>query len=204
MTILFFMCAFCHLLHGNFFFHSLILIYLSSPLARSLLCSAFIYSIDVERARVILLQYFKFFVHFLDPRGLNLANVFREMRGFSQSLMNSERERQVAGGRSLISLVVVDTATPSEADSNFAAEQFWMMQETVPDLRWIYWAAGSPNRFDRFVRDPARDLYPLRIDLTGIGGDSIQTVAHPVIHRIQQEPRRIINHRYVSHAYTTL
>lgn len=203
MTILFFMCAFCHLLHGNFFF-SFINFNLSFIPPRSLVAVLSIYLFNRCTARVILLQYFEFFVHFLDPRGLNLANVFREMRGFSQSLMNSERERQVAGGRSLISLVVVDTATPSEADSNFAAEQFWMMQETVPDLRWIYWAAGSPNRFERFVRDPARDLYALRIDLTGIGGDSIQTVAHPVIHRIQQEPRRIINHRYVSHAYTTL
>lgn len=136
-------------------------------------------------------------MHFLDPRGLNLPNIIREMRGFSQNLMNSERERQVPGGRSLISLVVVENGAPSEGDSNFAADQLWMMHETVPDLRWIYWAAGSPNRFDRFVREPARDLFALRIDLTGIGADSIQTVAHPVIHRIQQEPRRIINHRYV-------
>lgn len=136
-------------------------------------------------------------MHFLDPRGLNLANVVREMRGYTQSLMNNEREQQRPGGRSLISLVVVDAGIPSEADSNFAAEQLWWMQETMPDLRWIFWSAGSPNRFDRFVREPARDLFSLRIDLTGIGGDSIQTVAHPVIHRIQQEPRRIINHRYV-------
>jgi hypothetical protein len=134
---------------------------------------------------------------FLDPRGLNLASVIQEMRGFAQNLLNSERERQSPGGRSLISLVVVENGVANEADSNFAAEQLWMMQETLPDLRWIYWAAGSPNRFERFVREPRRDLFALRIDLNGIGADSIQTVAHPVIHRIQQEPRRIINHRCV-------
>ena len=145
MTILFFMCAFCHLLHGNFFIHSLILIYLfpsPSLVASYTARSAFIYSIDVRvRACVYCNILFKYFLcTFLDPRGLNLPNVFREIRGYTQSLMNSERERQVSGGRSLISV---------------------------------------------------------GIDLTGIGGDSIQTGAHPVIHRIQQEPRRIINHRYV-------
>jgi hypothetical protein len=120
------------------------------------------------------------------------------MRSYSQSFLNSEREQQNPGGRSLISLVIVDSATPNEADSNFAAEQIHIMREIMPDLRWIFWSGGSPNRFERFVRETARDLYALRIDLQGIGADSIQTVAHPVIHRIQQEPRRIINHRCVS------
>lgn len=114
-----------------------------------------------------------------------------------QSLMNNEREQQNPGGRSLINLVVVENAAVNEGDGNFAREQIHIMRETVPDLRWIFWSAGSPNRFDTFVREPARDLFALRIDLQGIGADSIQTVAHPVIHRIQQEPRRIINHRYV-------
>lgn len=114
-----------------------------------------------------------------------------------QSRLNNEREQQNNGGRSLITLIVTENAAVNEADSNTAAEHLWVMRETMPDLRWIYWAAGSPNRFERFVRDPARDLFSLRIDVNGIGADSIQTVAHPVIHRIQQEPRRIINHRYV-------
>jgi hypothetical protein len=133
----------------------------------------------------------------LEPIGLNLINIVREMRGYMQSRLNSEREQQSNGGRSLIALVVAENAAVNEGDSNTAAEHLWVMRETSPDLRWIYWAAGSPNRFERFVREPARDLFSLRIDITGIGPDSIQTVAHPVIHRIQQEPRRIINHRYV-------
>lgn len=114
-----------------------------------------------------------------------------------QNQLNRERETQNSGGRSLITLVVAENAAPNEGEVNTAAEHLWVMRENSPDLRWIYWAAGSPNRFERLVREPARDLFPLRIDLTGIGADSIQTVAHPVIHRIQQEPRRIINHRYV-------
>lgn len=133
----------------------------------------------------------------LEPIGLNLVNIVREVRGYMQSRLNNEREQQSSGGRSLIALIVAENAAVNEGDSNTAAEHLWVMRETSPDLRWIYWAAGSPNRFERFVREPARDLFSLRIDITGIGPDSIQTVAHPVIHRIQQEPRRIINHRCV-------
>lgn len=137
-----------------------------------------------------------------EAQGLNLANVVRETRSTIQSFLNSEREQQNPGGRSLISLVVVNQAVANEADSNFADEHIRLMREELPDLRWLFWAAGSPNRFDRFVREPARDLYQLRINLQGIGGESIQTVAHPVIHRIQQEPRRIINHRYCVYIYS--
>lgn len=119
------------------------------------------------------------------------------MRFHSQNLLNHERATVQVGGRSLIALLVPQNAAVNEADTNFALQQLQIFREEVPDLRFIFWAAGSPNRFERFVREPVRDLYSLRIDLHGIGGDSLQAVAFPVIHRIQQEPRRIINHRCV-------
>lgn len=138
-----------------------------------------------------------YFLISIEPQGLNLANVVREARSTVESFMNGEREHQTPGGRSLISLVVANQGNVNEADSNFASEQLRIMREILPDLRFIFWTGGSPNRFERFVREPARDLYQLRIFLQGVGGESIQVNAHPVIHRIQQEPRRIINHRCV-------
>ena len=117
------------------------------------------------------------------------------MRNQSARLMNFERENADVGGRSLIALIAANMGNPNEQHTNFALEQMQIFREDIPDLRFIYWSSGSPNRFERFVREPARDLYTLRIDLQGIGGDAIQSVAFPVIHRIQQEPRRIINHR---------
>lgn len=130
-----------------------------------------------------------------DPTGLNLPNLLREMRTHSTNLLNHERATVAMGGRSHVALVIPQTASVNEEHTNFAVEQLQIFREDIPDLRFIYWAGGSPNRFERFVREPVRDLYPLRIDLQGIGGDSIQAVAFPVIFRIQQEPRRIINHR---------
>jgi hypothetical protein len=112
-------------------------------------------------------------------------------------LLNRERESSTVGGRSHIALIVPNIGPVTEQQTNFAVEQLQIFREDIPDLRFIYFAPNSPNRFERFVREPVRDLYPLSIDLQGIGGGSIQAVAFPVIHRIQQEPRRIINHRCV-------
>lgn len=120
------------------------------------------------------------------------------MRNLSRSLLNHEKATQTFTGRSHIVLVVPQNAVVNEEHSNFVVQQLEIFQVELPDLRWIYWASGSPNRFEQFVREPARDLFVLRIDLQGIGGDSIQAVAFPLIQRIQQEPRRIINHRFVN------
>lgn len=117
------------------------------------------------------------------------------MRTISVNLLNHERATVQVGGRSTIALIMPQTAAVSEADTNFAVQQMQIFREEVPDLRFIFWAGGTQNRFERFVREPARDVYPLRIESNGIGADSIQALAFPVIHRIQQEPRRIINHR---------
>lgn len=129
--------------------------------------------------------------------GLNLPNVLSSARTHSQNLLNNERLTVNTGGRSHIALIVAQQTAVNEEHTNFAVEQLQIFREDLPDLRFIYWASGSHDRFNRFVREPARDLFALRIDLQGIGGDSVQSVAFPVIHRIQQEPRRIINHRCV-------
>lgn len=107
--------------------------------------------------------------------------------------MNREREAEHVAERSLIGLVMANTALVNDEET--ALSQLQVLNQNVPDLRLFFWAAGSPNRFERFVRQPAKDLFILRINLQGNGGDSIQAVAFPVIQRIQQEPRRIINSR---------
>lgn len=90
--------------------------------------------------------------------------------------MNREREDIAVGGRSFIALLMPHQAGQvDEGATNFALEQFQLFREDVPDLRFIFWSGGSENRFERFVREPARDLFPLRINLQGSGSDSIQS-----------------------------
>lgn len=132
-----------------------------------------------------------------DPPGFNLPNVLTVLRNITADRANWERDTVSTGGRSLIALIIPNMGTVNDEQRDFALQHQQILREDAPDLRFIFWSGSSTNNFERFVRDPSRDLYQLRIDLQGIGGDSIQAVAFPVIHRIQQEPRRIINHRCV-------
>ena len=58
----------------------------------------------------------------------------------------------------------------------------------------MFFAGGSAGRFNRFVQDETRDIFTLRPTGGGVG-DQVQTQVNPVVTRVQQVPRRIINHR---------
>uniref|UniRef100_A0A182SC21 VWFA domain-containing protein n=1 Tax=Anopheles maculatus TaxID=74869 RepID=A0A182SC21_9DIPT len=123
------------------------------------------------------------------PTGLNIPNVFRRMREETNNVMAAERRTNNLSGRSKIALVIVHTDRVSEGDTNFAIQHLQIFREEVPDLRFLYLAAGEPSRFNRFVRDERRDVFPLRELETGVVVDTIRVQLTPVIHRIQQEPR---------------
>ncbi|XP_035901387.1 uncharacterized protein LOC118507242 [Anopheles stephensi] len=129
------------------------------------------------------------------PTGLNIPNVFRRMREETNNLMAAERRTNHLSGRSKIALMIVHTDRVSEGDTNFAIQHLQIFREEVPDLRFLYLAAGDPGRFNRFVRDERRDVFPLRELESGSVVDTIRVQLSPVIHRIQQEPRRIVNPR---------
>lgn len=102
-----------------------------------------------------------------------------------------ERSRNTVGGRSKIALIVVPgAAVVTEEQAGFAHEQLRIIRETVPDLRILFWAAGSTERFIPFVRevDRQRDLLPLTLPHNN-------AIINNAVRRIQEEPRRIINHR---------
>uniref|UniRef100_A0A182P9B3 VWFA domain-containing protein n=1 Tax=Anopheles epiroticus TaxID=199890 RepID=A0A182P9B3_9DIPT len=129
------------------------------------------------------------------PNGLNIPNVFRRMREETNTLMSGERRTNNLSGRSKIALLIVHTDRVSEGDTNFAIQHLQIFREEVPDLRFLYLAAGDPGRFNRFVRDERRDVFPLRELESGSVVDTVRVQLSPVIHRIQQEPRRIVNPR---------
>ncbi|XP_050080179.1 uncharacterized protein LOC126567880 [Anopheles maculipalpis] len=129
------------------------------------------------------------------PTGLNIPNVFRRMREETNTLMAAERRTNNLSGRSKIALMIVHTDRVSEGDTNFAIQHLQIFREEVPDLRFLYLAAGDSGRFNRFVRDERRDVFPLRELESGSVVDTVRVQLTPVIHRIQQEPRRIVNPR---------
>lgn len=97
-------------------------------------------------------------------------------------------------GRSLIALIIAKTGgINNDGEKIHALEQLEIVRDTAPDLRLIFMANGSPSRFEQFVKDRQRDLYPLQISLGP--GENIQSQTNPVVLRIQEEPRRLINHK---------
>lgn len=125
--------------------------------------------------------------HTTKPTGLNLAAIVKKIREIGASILDEERAKSQAGGRSFISLVVPQLTGISEGDSNYVAEQLIWIREKNPDLTLLFWAGGSPGRFSRFVNDQQRDLFQL-MAFSSSGSDSSQqtnSYTLPVIKRIQ-------------------
>lgn len=107
--------------------------------------------------------------------------------------MNHEKSSNNLVGRSKLALIVVQMAGVSDAERHTALEQLDVLRDIAPDLRILFLANGSPSRFEQFVRDKKDDLFQLNVN-SGVGND-IQTQTLPVITRIQELPRRLINHK---------
>ncbi|XP_055536288.1 uncharacterized protein LOC129724976 [Wyeomyia smithii] len=134
-------------------------------------------------------------VHVAAQNGLSLPAVLRNLRAQITPIMMAERQNSSMSGRSKIGLVMPNTAAVSDGDSNYATEQLQILREEVPDLRLLFFAGGSHTRFNRFALEESRDVFQLREIGTGAAIDTVQVQTSPVIQRIQQEPRRIVNPR---------
>ncbi|EDV98459.1 GH23130 [Drosophila grimshawi] len=129
-------------------------------------------------------------------QGFNLPNVLRSIQNLTQTLLNEEQTNSSVSGRSLVALIMPNQANVNDGDSNYVTTQLQYIYEQIPDLRFIYYGGGSIQRFSNFVRDSAKDLFPL------MTGSTVATSAGPVARRIALIPRRIINPRCGSAWYT--
>lgn len=116
--------------------------------------------------------------------GFSLPNILRSLRGQTTNLMNFERTNGTLSGRSKVLLIVPNTASVNDGDTTFAVQQIQIMREEVPDLRILFLAGGTPNRFARFVQDESRDIFRVIPATTGVGQNVAQTVT-PVVQRFQ-------------------
>lgn len=124
-----------------------------------------------------------------------MPNVLQTLRVITQNLLIHEQMTMQVGGRSKIALIVPQIAAVNEAHRNVALDRLRILREDVPDLRVVFFSGGTESRFDQFVREPSRDIFPLRPPTAGVGADTVRVTTFPVIQRVQQEPRRIINPR---------
>uniref|UniRef100_A0A336MV53 CSON008067 protein n=1 Tax=Culicoides sonorensis TaxID=179676 RepID=A0A336MV53_CULSO len=132
-------------------------------------------------------------VHDRQTRGLNLPRVLEKLKELSGNVLDHEKSLNNLVGRSKIALIVPQMAGVSDAERNTALEQLDVLRDIAPDLRILFLANGSPTRFEQFVKDKKDDLFQLNI-VSGVGNE-IQTQTLPVINRIQELPRRLVNHK---------
>nr|XP_036230941.1 uncharacterized protein LOC106625100 isoform X2 [Bactrocera oleae] len=122
--------------------------------------------------------------------GFNLPNVLQTVQNLTQAYMNAQQSNYSVGGRSLIALMLpFSTVQVSSSDSSYATTQLQYIYEQIPDLHFIYYASGQISRFATFVRNPSQDLFTLNT------GSTASASSGPVVSRIVQIPRRIINPR---------
>lgn len=126
--------------------------------------------------------------HQLQTPGLNLPNILRQLRTTGQTQLDWERATSAVARRSFVALIIPQMSGVSDADANFAVEQVNILREQVPDLHLLFFAAGSQNRFERFVREAQRDLFQLQ-PLSASATESVQqfnSFVQPVVKRIEQ------------------
>lgn len=116
-----------------------------------------------------------------------------KLKELSGNTLDAEKPNNTMVGRSKLALIVVQTAGVSDAERENALEQQDILRDIAPDLRILFLANGSPTRFEQFVKDKKADLFQLNIN-SGVGTE-VQTQTLPVINRVQQLPRRLVNHR---------
>lgn len=125
--------------------------------------------------------------HSQQPAGFNLAAVVNKINDIGKQILDEERAKSQASGRSFIALVVPQLSGVSEGDSNTIAEKLVWIREKNPDLKLLFWAGGSQGRFARFVQDQSKDLFPLMaFSSSGDSSQQIITYTQPVIKRIKE------------------
>lgn len=112
------------------------------------------------------------------PTGFSLPAILNSVQNLTQNYMNAQQINNTVGGRSLVALLIPNTVMINDADSSYAITQIQYLSEQVPDLKFLYYGAGSINRFNSFVQDPAQDLFALNT------GAVPATSSGPVVMRI--------------------
>uniref|UniRef100_A0A7G3AXU3 Uncharacterized protein n=1 Tax=Lutzomyia longipalpis TaxID=7200 RepID=A0A7G3AXU3_LUTLO len=135
-------------------------------------------------------------VHQNHPQGVEFPRLLPSLQTFMANQLDHERQAGIVGGRSKIVLIIPNMAGISGADSDFADERLRAMREVFPDMELFFLSGGTATRWNRFVRNPRIHIHPLRV--MGQGGAEDNTIPaqmRDLISRIQETPRRIINHR---------
>ncbi|XP_054737850.1 uncharacterized protein LOC129244258 [Anastrepha obliqua] len=122
--------------------------------------------------------------------GFSLPQILNTAMELTQNTMNVDRNTSSLGGRSLIALLVPSpVAFVPDWDMRYALNFLQHLNYTVPDLHFLYYGGGALIRFKDLVPNPHKDLFPLGEEFDA------WTAGTPVVRRIREIPRRLVNPR---------
>ncbi|XP_017486954.1 PREDICTED: uncharacterized protein LOC108375355 [Rhagoletis zephyria] len=130
--------------------------------------------------------------------GFSLPQILNSAVDMTQNIMNADRNASSLGGRSLIALLVPSpVAFVPDWDMRYALHFLERLNYTVPDLHFLYYGGGGLIRFKDLVRNPHQDLFPLGEEY------DVWAAGKPVIRRIREIPRRLVNPRCGADMYAS-
>lgn len=98
-------------------------------------------------------------------------------------MLESERSNSSVGGRSHVALIIPQSASPNDADSNEARNNLIMMREQFPDLLLLFLADNTASRFESFVTD-RRDIFAFQ--RASNEKENVPSTVNPIVRRIQE------------------
>ncbi|XP_039954270.1 uncharacterized protein LOC120770749 [Bactrocera tryoni] len=122
--------------------------------------------------------------------GFSLPQILNTAAELAQNIMDVDRNTSSLGGRSLIALLIPSPiAYVPDWDMNYALNFLQKLNYTVPDLHFLYYGGGALIRFKDLVPNPHDDIFPLGEEY------GVWTAGTPVVRRIREIPRRLVNPR---------
>ncbi|CAH2050318.1 unnamed protein product, partial [Iphiclides podalirius] len=121
--------------------------------------------------------------------GVNLETTFRNIRIMMHRELDNERTANYVGGNATVLLFLLNSGNIQNTPAVW--EEARILNETVPDLRILF--ATATNQFDNLwnlVRDMRNDITTLTLNTEGT---NVELTMNPILERIAQVGRRIIN-----------
>ncbi|XP_048514497.1 uncharacterized protein LOC105684119 isoform X2 [Athalia rosae] len=123
------------------------------------------------------------------PKGFDLPRSLDTVRRLQTDRLNEEQIRNTGGSSSEVVLILFYSSTISDSDRSYCAEQLRLMRLELPDTSFLYVSFGSRDIWSSLAVDLSSDT----ISVTTLGSTNLRRTSAPIISRIKEFPKRLIN-----------
>ena len=121
------------------------------------------------------------FEYITDRPGFSLPLILSKTQDLSETIMKEERNASSLGGRSMIALLIPSPlAFIYDYDYEYCQNYMAYLNNSIPELTFLFYAGGAIIRFIDFVDNGWEDLFILSYDL------EVKDLAEPVVERIRK------------------